>query len=95
MLTLNGSTNLPVTANGAFTFPGALASGTTYAVTVGTQPSNPTQACTVTNGSGTIGAANVTDVAVSLRHLDVIRRRYGQRPGRQRPGPDVERLRRT
>ena len=64
VLALNGAT-LPVTANGPFTFPGALASGSTYTVTVGTQPSNPTQTCTVTNGGGTVGAANVTNVAVT------------------------------
>jgi len=65
ILKLNGSTNLPISANGAFTFPGGFATGATYAVTVGTQPSTPTQACTVTNGSGTIAAANVTNVAVA------------------------------
>ena len=65
VLSLNGSTSLPVNANGAFTFPGGLASGATYAVTVATQPASPAQTCTVANGSGTIGAANVTNVAVS------------------------------
>jgi hypothetical protein len=65
VLTLNGSASLPVNANGAFTFPDALADGAAYAVTVGTQPSNPAQTCTVANGSGTIAAANVTDVAVT------------------------------
>jgi len=61
----NGAENLPVAANGAFTFATAVASGGSYAVTVTTQPSGPTQACTVTNGSGTVGAANVTNVAVT------------------------------
>ena len=42
-----------------------MASGATYAVTVFTQPSTPTQTCTVSNGSGTIGAANVTNVSVA------------------------------
>ncbi len=60
-----GAQTLPLSSNGSFTFPTALASGASYAVTVGTQPSNPTQTCTVTNGSGTIGSANVTNVAVS------------------------------
>jgi hypothetical protein len=65
VLTLNGSTNLPVGANGTFAFPGALASGTAYTVTVSTQPTSPVETCTVTNNSGTIAAANVTNVAVS------------------------------
>ena len=63
MLQLNGSGNLAVNANGAFTFAGSLPSGSTYAVTVGAQPAG--QTCTVANGSGTIGAANVSNVAVT------------------------------
>jgi uncharacterized repeat protein (TIGR01451 family) len=61
----NGAQNLPISANGTFTFPTAIASGSTYAVTVGTQPSSPTQTCTVTNGSSSIGSANVTNVSVA------------------------------
>jgi subtilisin-like proprotein convertase family protein len=60
-----GAQTLPISANGTFTFPTALASGAGYAVTVGTQPSSPAQTCTVTSGSGTIGSANVTNVAVA------------------------------
>jgi hypothetical protein len=59
----NGTDSLPVPANGAFTFKTALASGAAYSVTVGTQPTGET--CTVTNGSGTVGSANVTNVAVA------------------------------
>ncbi len=61
----NGGNNLSVASNGAFTFTTALASGTAYAVTVSTQPSSPSQNCTVANGTGTTGSANVTAVAVS------------------------------
>ena len=59
----NGGDNLSVTANGSFTFATALASGAAYSVTVKTNPSG--QTCTVSSGSGTIGSANVTNVAVS------------------------------
>ena len=59
----NGSDALPVSSNGTFTFSTALSSGTAYAVTVGTQPTG--QSCAVTAGSGTVGASNVTTVAVS------------------------------
>jgi hypothetical protein len=45
-----------------FTFP-PLPTGTGYAVTVQTQPSGYT--CTVGNGTGTIAAANVTNVTVT------------------------------
>ena len=65
VLSLNGSNDLPIGANGSFTFPGALASGTAYAVSVGTQPSNPEQTCTVGNASGTVGAANISDIEVA------------------------------
>jgi len=61
----NGGNNLPIAADGPFTFSTAIASGATYAVTVLTQPTNPSQTCTVTKGSGTVAAANVTDVGVA------------------------------
>jgi hypothetical protein len=54
-----------VSANAAFAFPTPLANALTYSVTVQTQPSAPTQTCSVTNASGTIAGANVTDVAVN------------------------------
>ena len=59
----NGSDSKTVSTNGSFTFPTPLATGATYSVTVGTQPSN--QVCHVTNGSGTVGSANVTNVQVT------------------------------
>ena len=61
----NGGDNFTVSANGAFTFSSAIASGSAYAVTVLTQPSNPSQICTVTNGSGSVGSSDVTNVAVT------------------------------
>lgn len=60
----NGGDNLSVTQNGPFTFATGLASGATYAVTVLTQPSSPTQTCTVGSGTGT-ATANVTSVTVT------------------------------
>ena len=59
----NGGDNLSVTASGSFTFATKLASGAAYSVTVKTNPSG--QTCTVSNGSGTVASANVTNVAVS------------------------------
>lgn len=56
---------LEVSGNGAFTFTGTLANGAAYNVAVVTQPSSPAQTCAVTNGSGTIAAANVTNVQVT------------------------------
>lgn len=60
----NAGDDLAIGADGDFTFASPLASGTAYAVTVGTQPVSPTQVCTVTHGSGAIGSSNITDVSV-------------------------------
>ena len=59
----NAADDLAVSADGAFTFATGLADGASYAVTVKTQPSN--QSCAVTNGSGNIAGAKITNVAVA------------------------------
>jgi hypothetical protein len=61
----NGGDDLALSANGSFAFTTALAIGANYAVTIKTQPGNPAQTCTVTNGSGAVATANVTNVAVN------------------------------
>lgn len=62
-LALNGGANLVIAAGAtSFTFPGTLAYGTTYDVTVATQPTG--QTCSVGNGHGT-AAGNVGNVAVT------------------------------
>jgi N-acetylneuraminic acid mutarotase/ribosomal protein S11 len=58
----NGSDNTIVSANSGFNFPTPVTSGSTYAVTVSAQPAG--QTCSVSNGSGTIGAANIGNVSV-------------------------------
>ena len=65
VLQFNAGEVAPVSASGTFAFPDQLGSGAAYTVTVKTQPSNPVQNCVVTNGSGTVGTANVTTVAVA------------------------------
>lgn len=59
----NGGNDLSDSANGAFAFTTKLADGAKYAGTVATQPSG--QTCAVSNGTGTVAAANVTNVSVS------------------------------
>ena len=61
----NGVDNLSITASGNFTFATALAGGAAFNVTVKTQPLLPTQTCVVTNSTGTVGSANITNVAVT------------------------------
>ncbi len=63
VLTSNGI-NLPVSADGSFTFADPLAAGATYDVTVTTQPGMPAQVCTVANATGT-AAADVSNVTVT------------------------------
>src|SRR5437762_10210058 len=66
VLQLNGGSNLPVNPNAtAFTFVTQLASGAAYTVSVLTQPTNPSQTCTVSNGSGNIGSASVASISIS------------------------------
>src|SRR5262245_34875546 len=59
----SGGNNLTVTGSGNFTFSTAVTNGGAYAVTVLTQPGTPSQTCTVSNGSGTVAGANITNVA--------------------------------
>ncbi|HEY3785829.1 MAG TPA: beta-propeller fold lactonase family protein [Steroidobacteraceae bacterium] len=70
----NGGNSLTVpapsgTASASFTFSTAVASGSAYAVTVSTQPTGPAQICSVTDGSGTLGASNVTTVQVNCANV--------------------------
>lgn len=59
----NGGDDLSITANGNFTFTTPIADGTAYEITVLTQPAM--QTCTVSNGTGTVSRANVTNVSVA------------------------------
>lgn len=59
----NSGDNLTITGKGTSTFATKIVSGRPYSVSVLTQPSTPTQTCTVANGSGTANA-NVTNVQV-------------------------------
>jgi len=65
VLILNGGDDLPVGADGSFTFATPLQSGSQYRVRVASQPANPAQVCTVAGGEGTIGSSNVNNVRVS------------------------------
>jgi len=59
----SGGDALSVSASGPFTFATPLATAAPYAVTIATQPVN--QFCTLQNGTGTVGTANVTSVVVA------------------------------
>jgi hypothetical protein len=59
----NLSDDTNIVANGSYTFSTQLSNGSNYSVTIKTQPTG--QTCTVTNGTGTINGANVTNANIS------------------------------
>jgi sugar lactone lactonase YvrE len=64
ILLLNGSNPLQVLAeSSSFQFPNGLPNGSAYTVSVGTQASG--YYCTLSNNTGTISGANVTNIAVT------------------------------
>jgi hypothetical protein len=54
-----------VAGNGAFTLPIKVVAGASYSVSVTTQPSSPSQTCSVSGGSGTVSGANVSGIVVT------------------------------
>jgi hypothetical protein len=74
ILQLNGANDLTVNANGKFKFSKPLTKGSAYAVTVKTEPTLPVkQTCTVSQGSGSIAGAPITnvDVACTTNSYDI------------------------
>ena len=63
----NGGHDLTIVDNGVFAFETALQAGAAYEVAVRRQPTNPMQVCTVSNGSGNLNGANVTNVAINCQ----------------------------
>ncbi|HEY1552242.1 MAG TPA: hypothetical protein VGG28_30655 [Kofleriaceae bacterium] len=61
----NGSDDLSIGSDGAFTFATPIASGASFAVTIAAQPSGPTQNCVVSGGTGSVIDASVTTVVVN------------------------------
>jgi hypothetical protein len=59
----NGGDDKQILNSGAFTFATPLAVNSSYDVTVSVQPTNPSQTCVVSNGSGT-ATADVSSVSV-------------------------------
>jgi hypothetical protein len=60
-----GGDSLLITGSGSFNFLTQVASGSKYAVTVASEPAQPSQSCTVNNASGVVGASDVTSVQVA------------------------------
>ena len=60
----NSGDDLTVAADGAFTFAISLTNAAPFAVTVLTQPAAPSEICEITNGTGTVQAANYDKAGV-------------------------------
>ena len=80
----NGGDLLTLSADGAFTFPGRLPDGASYAVTVEANP--PVELCTVANASGAIASADVVSVAVTCLSTDATLASLSISPGTLTPG---------
>ena len=61
----NDTDLLTIVSDGTFTFIPPLADGTTYTVTVKTQPAG--QTCSIVKGTGALSGADVTDVTVTCQ----------------------------
>ncbi|PJZ44434.1 beta strand repeat-containing protein [Leptospira brenneri] len=61
----DGSTLNVAVASGAFAFTQTYLDGTTYNVSVTTQPNHPVQNCVTTNGAGTIAGTNITNITIA------------------------------
>lgn len=70
----NGEDSVTVRANGSFTFATRLTAKTPYAVAVGAHPAG--QVCTVGNGTGTVGSADVINVSVTCAKVRPLATRY-------------------
>ncbi|MBB5207287.1 hypothetical protein [Chiayiivirga flava] len=64
VLAIDSGDMLSIAADGPFVFPVALEDGSSYSVTVATQPRAPVQRCTVAGGDGTLAGADATGIAI-------------------------------
>ena len=67
VLEATGAGTVTVSSSGPFQFAAALPDGSTYAITVRAQPTNPSQICLISKAtaSGTVVGANVTNIEVA------------------------------
>ena len=60
----NGGDDMVRYIDGSYAFAPPVPPGGAYSVTIAAQPQTPDQTCTVSNGSGTMGSSDVTNVVV-------------------------------
>ena len=62
-----GSDDVAVSVDGSFAFRTPVSSGNGYAITVSSQPTAPSQTCSVSNGTGKVGGSPVENVQVTCK----------------------------
>jgi ELWxxDGT repeat protein len=67
VLRLNGQEDLAISSNGTFSFATELSDGSPYTVTLASRPPYPNHTCALSNGTGIVDAADVTNVDVSCK----------------------------
>jgi len=68
----NGGDDLKINADGGFTFPTTLYDGSSYDISVLTQPDGPDEICSISNGSGTVSGENISKVSVACVSEELI-----------------------
>ncbi|MEM9533304.1 MAG: choice-of-anchor Q domain-containing protein, partial [Pseudomonadota bacterium] len=66
-LRLNGQSDLAINSNGSYTFASQIPDQQSYSVAVDDLPTGPDQLCSVSNASGTVSGANVSNVDVDCQ----------------------------
>ena len=61
----NAGDNLSITTDGDFIFSSALADTGSYSVSVLSQPTSPSQTCSVTNSAGVLTGSNISNVSLT------------------------------
>jgi len=67
VLRLNGQEDLPISSNGTYSFITELANGSSYTVALVSRPPYPNHTCALSNGTGTVTAADVTNIEVTCK----------------------------
>ncbi|MCW7458400.1 hypothetical protein ND856_16275 [Leptospira bandrabouensis] len=65
----SGSETLTINADGKYDFSTVLSSGNNFNVSIQTQPTLPTQTCSVSGGSGVVGKGNIDSILINCDPL--------------------------
>ncbi|MEM9533667.1 MAG: hypothetical protein AAGA23_22285, partial [Pseudomonadota bacterium] len=68
-LRLNGQSDLAINSNGSYAFASQIPDQQSYSVAVDDQPTGPDQICSVSNASGTVSGATVSNVDVDCQTI--------------------------